>query len=375
MMAASSSGLQRNNALLFLLALLGPAQIAESRLGTAMALEKGTFEAFMKKNDKVLVDFFDGSIEGSQRNDEELQKAAKMARSYDCSVPLAKVDSSREKELAAKFVPNGRYPQLLWFQHGVPTQYHRTLRSAKQIVDFVLALDRDPISEVQSESETLNYNRVLFAQLEKKSAMYKTLEVVAQKHMDTVGVLYMESKKNSVRWLTNDTDLVSSESQQHETSVYTGDATVDTMDRWVRQQLTRSEPIPERQDGDSIAIVGLNFEESVYRPDKDVFLNVYAPWCGFSRKFLPTWENFARLVAGHSHIVVAKLDGDANASPDPEEFKWNEYPSVFFVKAGQRTPFLFKGNRSIANLVAFANKHGSQQISLDEASYVEDGEL
>eukprot|EP00929_Paragymnodinium_shiwhaense_P056417 TRINITY_DN28229_c0_g1_i1.p1 TRINITY_DN28229_c0_g1~~TRINITY_DN28229_c0_g1_i1.p1 ORF type:complete len:369 (+),score=78.56 TRINITY_DN28229_c0_g1_i1:134-1240(+) len=340
-------------------------QLGDGRLGTATQLTKSTFEAFIKKNDAVLVDFCDDA----HRNSYELEAAARMARDFGCTVPFAKVDADKEKELAAQFVPNGKYPQLLWFRNGAPTQYHRTLRNTKQIVDFVLALNRDPITEVASAEETTSYNRVLFAEIPKKSDMYKALEVVAQRHMDTVGMLYMESSLNRIRWLSNDTDLVTSETQQMVHATYDGDADVEVLDRWVRGQLVKSEPIPERQDGDSLIVVGLNFEESVYRADKDVFLNVYAPWCGFSRKFLPTWENFARLVANNQHLVVAKMDGDANQSPDPQEFRWNAYPSVFFLKAGSRTPHLFTGNRTISNLIKFANEHGSQPISLTDDEY------
>lgn len=60
---------------------------------------------------------------------------------------------------------------------------------------------------------------------------------------------------------------------------------------------------------------------------------VYVPWCGFSRKFLPVWQAFARAVANVKHLVVAKMDGDQNTSPLPEDFSWTAYPHIFFVKA------------------------------------------
>lgn len=89
----------------------------------------------------------------------------------------------QEAALARKYVPNGPFPQLMWFQHGEPTQYHRRratpsaasgartrrtseqterdvsasasmpharrrLRKTDRIVDFALSLDRIPITEV-----------------------------------------------------------------------------------------------------------------------------------------------------------------------------------------------------------------------------------
>lgn len=38
-------------------------------------------------------------------------------------------------------------PCMPRFTHGEPTQYHRSLRTAKAMTDFVLALDRDPMLE------------------------------------------------------------------------------------------------------------------------------------------------------------------------------------------------------------------------------------
>jgi len=112
-----------------------------------------------------------------------------------------------------------------------------------------------------------------------------------------------------------------------------------------------------------LPVVGSTFEEMVLRADKDVFLLIYAPWCGWSRKFIPTWESLARRAASVPHLVVAKMDGDRNGSPYPEDFSWNAYPTVFFVKAGSRKPIVFHGNRTEARLLEFARQHGSSKAS------------
>lgn len=38
---------------------------------------------------------------------------------------------------------------------------------------------------------------------------------------------------------------------------------------------------------------------------------------------MPTWEELARRVHGTPQLVVAKMDGDLNDSPFPEEFRWS----------------------------------------------------
>jgi len=330
---------------------------ADSRIGFgATALTGATFDAFVAHNQKVLVDFYTSEDPLWTDLNSELQSAVKEVRSYGCKVPVATVDCVKEPQLAKRFAPNGPYPHLMWFKHGEPTQYHRTLRRSRSIMDFMLALDRDPLREAASEEDARGgVNRAVFAQVPKGSRMFKVLEVVAAKHMDTVEFTFHESPASKIRWLEEGKEDVD----------YEGEESIDALERWVRKALTKSEPLPEPQEGDSMIVVGQTFEEVVLRPDKDVFLLIYASWCGFSRKMMPIWESFAREVSQVPHLVVAKMDGDLNSSPYPEDFRWNAYPTAFFVKAGARTPLVFHGNRTVAHLVDFAQKHGSQPFRLD----------
>mmetsp|Transcript_97555 Transcript_97555/g.281511 ORF Transcript_97555/g.281511 Transcript_97555/m.281511 type:complete len:383 (+) Transcript_97555:42-1190(+) len=338
--------------LLWPLALLFVAP-ASGRLGFQLTdLENSTFSEFLKANDKVLVDFYDPADPAWTENSRELQSAVRDTRAVGCDVEFAKVNVAKETGLAQRYCPNGPFPQLMWFQHAEPTQYHRRLRKAKQIVDFVTSLDRSPVTVADSEEWVRqSANRAVFARFPKASPMYHALEVVASKHMDTVLVCYQDTSGFSIQWF-----------EEGKEGAYDGEQTVQALDTWVRHKLTKSEPLPEPQEGDSVIVVGQTFEEIVLRGDKDVFLLVYAPWCGFSRKFIPTWEALAHHTKSVSHLLVAKMDGDLNDSPYPEDFSWRSYPTVFFLPAGKRQPVVFHGNRTIANLLAFARKHGSKEL-------------
>lgn len=348
--------------LLLLLPICAP-RLAVARIGmSATDLSGSTFESFIQKNERALVDFFDPQDREWHEMNTALESAMRDAKDAGSQVAIAKVSKDREAELTKKYVPNGPFPQLLWFQNGEPTQYHRSLRKAKNILDFILALDRTPIQPFSSEEEVKKaVNRAVWAQVPKDSPMYKVLEVVASKHMDTVEFAFKDVSGFDVRWIEEGHD------DKH--SAYTGEADVNTFDHWVRKQLTRSEPLPEPQEGDSVAVVGHNFEDIVLQKDKDVFLLVYAPWCGFSRKFFPIWESMARRVAHVPHLVVGKMDGDRNGSPFPEDFSWTAYPTVFFVRAGERKPVVFHGNRTVSRLLDFARLHGSKDLprELDDA--------
>jgi protein disulfide-isomerase-like protein len=333
----------------------------------AETLTEKNFEDFIKSNDKVLVDFFDPQDSQFRDGQSQLEVAVRTARHAGSKVPVAKVDVSKDLALAKKWVPEGsQYPQLMWFLHGEPTQYHRTLRTAKAIVDFVLALDRDPVVKVKTEAEARDFVPSVFAQISRSSPMYKLLEVVASKHMDTVAVTFLESSKNVVSWLGNDTDP----------TAYTGESSAAAFDRWVRGNLVKSEAIPEDptelEDEGSKVVVGKSFEDIVLQMDKDVILQVYAPWCGFCKKFSPTWNSLAREVAEVSHLVVAKMDGSRNGSPMPEVFKWEAYPKVIYVKAGTQKPIYFEGNRTVENLLDFIGKHSSKPLQLQASGRKDD---
>eukprot|EP00438_Fugacium_kawagutii_P015752 Skav233441 [mRNA] locus=scaffold1486:326292:329895:- [translate_table: standard] len=122
-----------------------------ARVGmTSSALTSGTFEGFIRGADKALVDFYDRTQLGSAGLSRVHCLALQLVRDYGSKVAFATVDAVAEKDLAKRYVPNGNYPQLMWFTHGEPTQYHRSLRTAKAMTDFVLALDRDPMLEACS---------------------------------------------------------------------------------------------------------------------------------------------------------------------------------------------------------------------------------
>ena len=46
--------------------------------------------------------------------------------------------------------------------------------------------------------------------------------------------------------------------------------------------ITKSEEIPEKNDGIIKKVVGKNFKEIVLNSEKDVIIKFYAPWCSFS---------------------------------------------------------------------------------------------
>lgn len=244
---------------------------------TVTALTGRTFEAFVRRSPNVLVDFVNGQNQDGRSQQQQLATALRAVRDVGSQVPFATVDVLEFEELRQRFVQDQELPQLLWFRNGEPTSYHRTLRTAKEIQDFVLALDRDPLVPVTSRSHASSlYNRVILAQVPKDSQMYRALEVVALQKMDTVAVCHLPSTGVTVTWLEGD-------SQEE----YMGPSDVAPLARWVRGLAVKSEPIPtESEDEGSKVLVARTFEDTVFNGQQDVVLLVYASWCGWSRRQL-----------------------------------------------------------------------------------------
>mmetsp|Transcript_118016 Transcript_118016/g.333819 ORF Transcript_118016/g.333819 Transcript_118016/m.333819 type:complete len:362 (+) Transcript_118016:94-1179(+) len=340
---------------------------SDARLGmTLVTLEEAGFDAFVQSNDRVMVDFYDPDASEWPEQERALRDALKEIRGYGLQVPIGIVDAGKQEALAKRFVPNGRFPQLLWFMHGKPTGYHRTLRSTRIMVDFILALDRSPITEVKTMEEVFNFNPAVLAEIPKNSPMYKTLEVVAQRHMDQVAFTVMDSSKGTISWYT----------QESRASEFSGAVREEALDRWVREQLPmKSEPVPDpeaSEDAGSKVVVAKTFEDIVLRPDKDVILLIYADWCGYCKQMKPAWESLAGWSTRMSHLVVAKMDGDRNGSPLPNDFLWNAYPTIFYVRAGSRDPITYSGNRTLQSLAAFATEHSSKPLD-DQTVGIPDG--
>jgi thiol-disulfide isomerase/thioredoxin len=75
--------------------------------------------------------------------------------------------------------------------------------------------------------------------------------------------------------------------------------TVDKLGMWiddilkglVKPYLKSEEPV--KNEGSMKVVVGKNFDEIVRDPKKDVFIMLYAPWCGHCQSLAPIWDEMA----------------------------------------------------------------------------------
>jgi len=82
---------------------------------------------------------------------------------------------------------------------------------------------------------------------------------------------------------------------------------------------------------------------------KSKFVLYYAPWCKYSRDFLPVWDIFEKNMKGNSKISVHKVNCD-----ESEECKNKNipgFPSCILHKDGK--DIQFKGDRTVKGLNDF----------------------
>ncbi|CAM9756350.1 unnamed protein product [Scytosiphon promiscuus] len=101
-----------------------------------------------------------------------------------------------------------------------------------------------------------------------------------------------------------------------------------------------------------------NFDEVVKEEGKDVMLEFYAPWCGHCQALKPVYAKVASEVADMPSVVVAKMNADAHTPP--AEFKLESYPTLLFLKAGDKSnPIAYGGPRDKDALVAFIRENAT----------------
>jgi len=126
-----------------------------------------------------------------------------------------------------------------------------------------------------------------------------------------------------------------------------------------------SQPVPEKQDGPVAVVVGRSFQEVVVDNDKDVLVQIYAPWCGHSKRLAPKYEILGSEYAASNFtdkVTLAKIDGTVNDVPDGIP---KGYPMLMLYPAGAKdAPVMYDGDRSLEDLVKFISEKGKYGASI-----------
>ncbi|CAD7958507.1 unnamed protein product [Amoebophrya sp. A120] len=132
----------------------------------------------------------------------------------------------------------------------------------------------------------------------------------------------------------------------------------------------KSEPAPDpayKDEYDPVEVfVGSTLHDGIANRKTDIFLNIYAPWCGHSKRLQPVWRDLATRLRGNEQVVtIAKIDGTANETPDIPVMG---YPTMLFFKAGQSgfSSIEYNGPRTTDALLEWLKKHSPGEIKPDQ---------
>jgi protein disulfide-isomerase/protein disulfide-isomerase A1 len=130
----------------------------------------------------------------------------------------------------------------------------------------------------------------------------------------------------------------------------------------------KSEAVPEASDDPVKTFVGATLQKDLFTVDKDVLLQVYAPWCGHCKKLDPEYSKLAKKVKKEELddlLTIAKIDGTSNDSPI-ESVDWTGFPTLYFAKAGSNEATVYDGERTAKGLWKYIKKHATKAQEIRE---------
>lgn len=157
--------------------------------------------------------------------------------------------------------------------------------------------------------------------------------------------------------------------------VYDGEMNAEKIVKFIRDveaglvpPKLKSEPEPPASDDAVKTLVSTTLERELFTPDRDVLLEVYAPWCGHCKKLDPEFQKLAKKINKEELsdlLSIAKIDGTANDSP-LDSVEWTGFPTLYFAKAGTREATVYDGERTAKGLWKYIKKHATKAQEIRE---------
>lgn len=206
---------------------------------------------------------------------------------------------------------------------------------------------------------------------------------IAKKHRSNYLVTYMEVKKdaNHIKELFGESKVefpavvIRTKANDKKWFKYNGKLVAKDVSKFVSAiakghiaPTSKSEPAPEDNDGPVQVIVANTLKEECFSKEKDVLLEIYAPWCGHCKALEPKYNQLAKKVAKlglSNYLKIAKMDGTLNDSP-VDGIEVEGFPTIYLCKAGMDTPQKYKGERNAEALWKFIMKEGANIHEIQE---------
>lgn len=98
-----------------------------------------------------------------------------------------------------------------------------------------------------------------------------------------------------------------------------------------------------------------SLENSMNKPSLTLF---YAPWCGYCKRLMPTWDKFVKKNGNNGKVVIIKVNCEENKDLG-KKFEVKSYPTIKYLPGGLNSTdnvVEFKGDRSVNSLTQFLNR-------------------
>ena len=158
--------------------------------------------------------------------------------------------------------------------------------------------------------------------------------------------------------------LVHIKNWKSERFAHKGPFTKEAIDKFIKNwkdgnenQVYKSEQPPIENPGPVYKVVGATFDEMVIKPDQDVLVKFYAPWCGHCKNLAPIYEELAKKLSNDKHVKLVEIDSTQNEIPSVHI---GSYPTLkLYTAADKDHPIPYEGERTTDAMETFLKEHSS----------------
>ncbi|XP_053613936.1 protein disulfide-isomerase A3 [Plodia interpunctella] len=339
-------------------------------------LSVADYEAYLKKDDVVVIGFFEKETD---LKGEFLKTADKLREEviFGHSTAKAVLEKSgyknnvvlyRPKRLQNKFedslVVYKGDPETYSLKAFIKENYHGLVgvRQKDNMQDFSnpLVVAYYDVDYVKNAKGT-NYwrNRVLKVAKEMTSVTFAVSDKDDFTHeLNEFGIDFAKRDKPVVAGRDKDGNkfVMSDEFSIESLLAFSKDLLAGKLEPFIK-----SEPVPEDNTGPVKVAVGKNFRELVTDSGRDALLEFYAPWCGHCQKLAPVWEELGDKLK-NEEVDVIKIDATANDWPKAL-FDVSGFPTIFWKpKDSSKKPVRYNGGRALEDFIKYVAENASGEL-------------
>ncbi|KAJ3125031.1 protein disulfide-isomerase precursor [Nowakowskiella sp. JEL0407] len=156
---------------------------------------------------------------------------------------------------------------------------------------------------------------------------------------------------------------------------------VDGVMKGTEKWTVKSEPIPEpkdeKEEDQTVILVGDTFEKIANDTAKDVFITVCADGYPKCKGLAPAWSKLSTYV-DKTNITIAYMDGSKNDVPPTAPYRVTKFPTIVLYKAETNEIIPYESqDRSLAKLYTFLKdnaKYGPEMPAIDDGKDEKEGE-